>query len=92
MRNDSHDAVAVVITLRGASQPAEAKTQKLAFGECSDNETYPSSNVSIDSNVSCAATAIATATATAPAVATATANANATATATTAEFYNRNPT
>ena len=31
MRNDSHDAVAVVITLRGASQPAERKKRKCAF-------------------------------------------------------------
>ena len=31
MSNDSHDAVAVVITLRGASQPAERKKRKCAF-------------------------------------------------------------
>eukprot|EP00959_Pyramimonas_sp_CCMP1952_P458038 9475975-Pyramimonas_sp.AAC.1 len=36
MRNDSHDAVAVVITLPGASQPGEAKRRKIAFGELSD--------------------------------------------------------
>ena len=38
MRNDSHDAVAVVITLRGASQPAEAKKREPAFGTFSDSE------------------------------------------------------
>ena len=38
MRNDSHDAVAVVITLRGASQPAEKKKRNIAFGEFPDNE------------------------------------------------------
>ena len=31
MRNDQHDAFAVVLTLRGASQPAEAKTLRLSL-------------------------------------------------------------
>ena len=38
MRPDSHDAVAVVGTLRGASQPAEENRRRIVFGEVSESK------------------------------------------------------